>query len=97
MADGLVVSMAVDLPILRWSAGSLQTRPRLLELLMQGCGVVAYAESGRMMIPSRIDAMTWYAAGMRPVPSAGEEPVVAHVFPRSTVADRGATRLLTTA
>ena len=81
--DGFVVSMADNLPTLQWATGKLQIRPRLLELLMQGCGLAAYADSGRMMIPARIDLMTWYAAGMRPVADAPDERATAHIFPRS--------------
>jgi hypothetical protein len=87
VADGVVALMADELPGLWWSSGNLQIRPRLLELFMQGCGLHAFAASGRMMIPSRIDLMTWYAAGLRSVARAAEEPAVAHISPRISMAN----------
>jgi hypothetical protein len=89
VVDGFVVSMAGELPTLQWSTSKLQMRPRLLELLMQGCGLAAYAQSGRTMIPSGIELMTWYAAGMHAIAGAPEEPAVAHIFPRSVVPGAG--------
>jgi len=56
---------------------------------MQGCGLAAFAASGRMMIPSRIDLMTWHAPGLRPVAGAAEGPAVAHISPRVGAADDG--------
>ncbi len=87
VADGLVVSMAEDLPTLGWSSGDLQIRPRLLELFMQGCGLAAFAWSGRMMIPARIDRMTWHEPALRPFPGVHEEPAVAHISPRFGAGD----------
>lgn len=87
VADGVVASMADGLPPLQWSSGDVQIRPRLLELLMQGCGLASFADSGRMMIPSRIDLMTWYAAGLRPVAGVCEEQAAAHVFLRGSRSD----------
>jgi hypothetical protein len=34
-----------------------------------------------MMIPARIDRMTWHEPALRPLPGVHEEPAVAHISP----------------
>jgi hypothetical protein len=78
---GFVVRLNEGLPTLSWSSGQLQTRARLLELVMQGCGLLALADSGRLMIPSGIARLTWYRAALRP-PSGRDSPALAWITDR---------------
>lgn len=81
-SSGFAAMMADCLPELRWSVGRLQTRPRVLELFMQGCGLVALAESGRIMIPASIDQLIWHQPALRPSAGIPERPVFAEISPR---------------
>ena len=51
------------LPELAWSFGPLSYPARLLELVLQTCGVWHLAETGRMMIPWRIGVVGWTTGG----------------------------------
>lgn len=77
--SGFVAELAGGLPPLRWSSGPLQVRPRLLELFMQACGLVALAESGRLLIPWRIAGLSWFPDARRPAIGAVEQPAIAVV------------------
>jgi hypothetical protein len=76
---GFVAELAGGLPPLRWSSGPLQLRARLLELFMQACGLVALAESGRLLIPWRIAGLSWWPDARRPAPGSVEQPAIAVV------------------
>ena len=79
--NGFVVRLNETLPALSWSSRPLQTRARLLELVMQGCGLIALADSGRLMIPFRITRLTWYRAALRPS-SGRDAPALAWITDR---------------
>jgi hypothetical protein len=81
---GFLAFMTRVPPELRWSVARLQFRPRLLELFMQGCGLVALAASGRMIIPSSIERLTWYPDALISAAGVPERPAVAEVLPRRT-------------
>jgi len=57
---GMAATLAPGLPPLCWGSQPTVLRPRLLELLMQCCGIQELAETGRMMVPAAIDAVHWH-------------------------------------
>jgi len=57
---GMAARLAPGLPPLCWGSQPTVLRPRLLELLMQCCGIQELAETGRMMVPAAIDAVHWH-------------------------------------
>ena len=59
-ATGLAARLASGLPPVRWAATETVTRPRLLELLLQCCGLWELADSGRMMVPAGIERVHWH-------------------------------------
>jgi Polyketide synthase dehydratase len=58
--DSLAAVLAHGLPPLRWASEPTVLRPRLLELLMQCCGIAELAGTGRMMVPAEIEGVHWH-------------------------------------
>jgi hypothetical protein len=83
-AAGLDARLATGLPPLRWAATETVLRPRLLELLLQCCGLWELADSGRIMIPAAIERVHWHPDSFAADPS---EPAMACVVPRSGPSD----------
>jgi Polyketide synthase dehydratase len=90
-AAGLNARLAAGLPSLRWAAAGTVLRPRLLELLLQCCGLWELADSGRMMVPAAIELVHWHpdslaAETSEPAepaePAEPTDPAVACVVPR---------------
>ena len=86
---GLAAALAPGLPPLGWGNGPTVLRPRLLELLMQCCGLHELADTGRMMIPDGIEAAHWHPGSLAPNPentahegTAHENSAVTVVVPR---------------
>jgi polyketide synthase family protein/polyketide synthase-like dehydratase family protein len=61
---GLRAALAPGLPPLSWGCGPTVLRPRLLELLLQCCGLQELAETGRMMVPAGFEAVHWHLASL---------------------------------
>jgi len=61
---GLCAALVPGLPPLRWGCGPTVLRPRLLELLLQCCGLQELAETGRMMVPAGFEAVHWLPASL---------------------------------
>jgi hypothetical protein len=61
---GLRAALAPGLPPLSWGCGPTVLRPRLLELLLQCCGLQELAETGRMMVPAGFETMHWHLASL---------------------------------
>jgi hypothetical protein len=61
---GLRAALAPGLPPLSWGCGPTVLRPRLLELLLQCCGLQELAETGRMMVPAGFEAVHWLPASL---------------------------------
>jgi hypothetical protein len=61
---GLRAALAPGLPPLSWVCGPTVLRPRLLELLLQCCGLQELAETGRMMVPAGFEAVRWHLASL---------------------------------
>jgi hypothetical protein len=78
-AAGLTAQLASGLPPLRWAAAQTVLRPRLLELLLQCCGLWELAGSGRMMIPAAIERVHWHPDSLTAGP---DEPAIARIMPR---------------
>jgi Polyketide synthase dehydratase len=78
-AAGLTASLASGLPPLRWVAAGTVLQPRLLELLLQCCGLWELADSGRMMVPAAIERVHWHPGSLDADPGG---PAVARVVPR---------------
>ena len=76
---GLAARLAPGLPPLRWGRGPTVLQPRLLELLLQCCGIQELAGTGRMMVPAAIESVHWRPESL--VPGA-ETSAVAVVRPR---------------
>ena len=76
---GLTARLAPGLPPLRWAAADTVLRPRLLELLLQCCGLWELADSGRMMVPAAIERVHWHPGSFAVDPGA---PAVARIGPR---------------
>src|SRR5271156_4530537 len=76
---GLTARLAPGLPPLRWAAADTALRPRLLELLLQCCGLWELADSGRMMVPAAIERVHWHPGSFAVDPGV---PAVAHIGPR---------------
>jgi Polyketide synthase dehydratase len=85
-AAGMAAQLAVGLPPLRWAAARTVLRPRLLELLLQCCGLWELADSGRMMIPAAIERVHWHPDSLAAGP---EGPAVACVASRPGLSDGG--------
>ena len=62
--SGLRAALAPALPPLSWGCGPTVLRPRLLELLLQCCGLQELAETGRMMVPASLEAVHWHLASV---------------------------------
>jgi len=86
-AAGLHARLATGLPPLRWAAAGTVLRPRLLELLLQCCGLWELADSGRMMVPAAIELVHWHPDSLASEPAEPAEPAVACVVPRSGAGD----------
>jgi hypothetical protein len=81
---GLAAVLAPGLPPLRWATGPTVLRPRILELLMQCCGIAELAATGRMMVPAGMEAVHWHPGAL----TAGHEiSAVAVVVPRTGRSD----------
>lgn len=78
-AAGLTAQLASGLPPLRWAAAQTVLRPRLLELLLQCCGLWELADSGQMMIPAAIERVHWRPDSLTAGPG---EPAIARIVPR---------------
>ena len=61
---GLRAALAPGLPPLSWGCGPTVLRPRLLELLLQCCGLQELAETGRMMVPAGFESVRWHLASL---------------------------------
>jgi hypothetical protein len=61
---GLRAALAPGLPPLSWGCGPTVLRPRILELLLQCCGLQELAETGRMMVPAGFEAVRWHLASL---------------------------------
>ena len=61
---GLRAALAPGLPPLSWGCGPTVLRPRLLELLLQCCGLQELAQAGRMMVPAGLEAVHWHPASL---------------------------------
>jgi polyketide synthase-like dehydratase family protein len=61
---GLGASLAAGLPPLSWGRESTVLQPRLLELLLQCCGIYEMASTGRMMVPAGIEAVHWHTGAL---------------------------------
>jgi hypothetical protein len=83
---GMAAQLAVGLRPLRWATAETVLRPRLLELLLQCCGLWELADSGRMMIPAAIERVYWHPDSLAAGP---EGPAVACVAPRPGPGDGG--------
>jgi Polyketide synthase dehydratase len=78
--DGrLAARLAPGLPPLRWGCGPTVLRPRLLELLLQCCGIQELADTGRMMVPAAIESVHWHPESLA---AEAETSAVAVVRPR---------------
>jgi hypothetical protein len=77
---GLAARLAPGLAPLRWGCGPTVLRPRLLELLLQCCGLKELADTGRMMVPAAIESVHWRPESLAPI---AETSVVAVARPRS--------------
>jgi hypothetical protein len=53
-----------SLPPLSWGCGPTALRPRLLELLLQCCGLGELAKTGRMMVPASLEAVHWHPGSL---------------------------------
>jgi hypothetical protein len=78
-AAGFAACLASGLPPLRWAAADTVLRPRLLELLLQCCGLWELAESSRMMVPAAIERVQWHPGSFAADPAV---PAAARVVPR---------------
>ena len=61
---GLGASLAAGLPPLSWEREPTVLQPRLLELLLQCCGIYEMASTGRMMVPAGIEAVHWHPGAL---------------------------------
>ena len=61
---GLRAALAPGLPSLGWGCGPTALRPRLLELVLQCCGLQELAETGRKMVPAGLEAVHWLPASL---------------------------------
>jgi hypothetical protein len=75
----LAAALAPGLPPLRWGNGPTVLRPRLLELLMQCCGIAELAGTGQIMVPASIEASYWHPGSLAADHEGG---AVAVVVPR---------------
>jgi hypothetical protein len=78
-AAGLTARLALSLPPLRWAAADTVLQPRILELLLQCCGLWELADSGRMMVPAAIEWVHWHPGSFAVDPGA---PAMARIWPR---------------
>ncbi len=85
-AAGLTARLAPGLPPLRWAAADTVLRPRLLELLLQSCGLWELADSGRMMVPAAIEWVHWHPDSFAVDPGG---PAMARIWPRPGGSDGG--------
>jgi hypothetical protein len=85
---GLAAVLAPGLPPLRWGDGPAVLRPRLLELLMQCCGLHELAATGRMMVPSAIQAAHWHPGALT-ARDDDEGGVIALITPQPGRQDHG--------
>jgi hypothetical protein len=76
---GLAARPARGLPALRWGCGPTVLQPRLLELVLQCCGIHELADTGRMMVPAAIESVYWSPQSMAP---GAETTAVAVARPR---------------
>lgn len=83
---GLCAALGPGLPPLSWGSRPTVLRPRLLELLLQCCGLQELAGTGRMMVPAGLEAVHWHSASLAADDGTG---VMAVVRPRSAPRDCG--------
>jgi len=83
---GLRAALAPGLPSLSWGCGPTVLRPRLLELLLQCCGLQELAETGRMMVPAGLEAVHWLPASLT---ADDGTSAMAVAWPRSGQQDHG--------
>lgn len=83
---GLRGALAPRLSPLSWACGPTVLRPRLLELLLQCCGLQELAETSRMMVPAGLEAVHWLPASLTAGDGTG---AMAVVRPRSGPQDSG--------
>jgi hypothetical protein len=76
---GLAATLAPALYPVVWASGPTILRSRLLELLLQCCGLHELARSGRMMVPAAIEAVHWHPASLA---ADDKDDAVAVVWPR---------------
>jgi len=103
---GLAARLASGLPPLRWGCGPTVLRPRLLELLLQCCGIQELAGTGRMMVPAAIESVYWHPESLTPEaetnavavarPRAGPPPRHGQVFDGQVVTPSGTVLLTVT-
>lgn len=77
--SGLGAVLATGLPPLSWGGRPTVLQPRLLELLLQCCGLQELADTGRMMVPAGIDSLYWHPASLTADNTAG---AIAMIRPR---------------
>jgi Polyketide synthase dehydratase len=73
---GLGAVLAAGLPLLSWGAEPTVLQPRLLELLLQCCGIHELARAGRMMVPAGIEAVYWHPGALGAGRSDGAMAIV---------------------
>lgn len=73
---GLGASLAADLPPLSWGREPAVLQPRLLELLLQCCGLYEMASTGRMMVPAGIAAVHWHTGALGAGPPGSAMAVI---------------------
>lgn len=61
---GLGAALAAGLPPLSWGHEPTVLQPRLLELLLQCCGIHEMASTGRIMVPAGIEAVHWHPGAL---------------------------------
>lgn len=61
---GLAAVLAPGLAPLSWGHRPTVLQPRLLELLLQCCGLHELARTGRMMVPAGLAAVRWYPGSL---------------------------------